>query len=314
MIMVDGFGVPPDGWNNSIYSKYCSKEFINLLETSTLPIDACLGVEGIPQSATGQTALFTGYNGSEIMGEHTPGFPGPLLREAIKEKNIFTSLEAINCNVTFANAYVSDKNMAVSKLRFRSVTTVMSECIFGAFRRKGDLLEGRAVYHDITHFTIQNGEVGIGRLKRKLSPPIPELIAVSSAAKNLLSIAKDYDFTLFEYFLTDKAGHSCDETFVKQVLGDFQEFVLNITESLDQETALLITSDHGNIEDLTTKRHTTNPVPLLLYPNDLLDSAKHLESIMDVHDYIVDFFVSLKENTNTNENEFSFDNPFDSLF
>ena len=40
-------------------------------------IDANLGVEGLPQSATGQAALFTGENVAQIMGRHVTGLPGP---------------------------------------------------------------------------------------------------------------------------------------------------------------------------------------------------------------------------------------------
>ncbi|NJM98905.1 MAG: hypothetical protein HC800_18680 [Phormidesmis sp. RL_2_1] len=32
---------------------------------------------------------------------------------------------------------------------------------------------------------------------------------------------------------------------------------------LPQHVTLLVTSDHGNVEDLSTKRHTLNRVPLL---------------------------------------------------
>lgn len=32
----------------------------------------------------------------------------------------------------------------------------------------------------------------------------------------------------------------------------------------DTEGLILITSDHGNLEDLSTRRHTLNPVPLLI--------------------------------------------------
>jgi bisphosphoglycerate-independent phosphoglycerate mutase (AlkP superfamily) len=33
----------------------------------------------------------------------------------------------------------------------------------------------------------------------------------------------------------------------------------------DGEGLILLTSDHGNMEDLAVRRHTANPVPLLLF-------------------------------------------------
>ena len=40
----------------------------------------------------------------------------------------------------------------------------------------------------------------------------------------------------------------------------------------DQEGMILITSDHGNMEDLSTRRHTANPVPALLVGDQKLRS------------------------------------------
>ena len=46
----------------------------------------------------------------------------------------------------------------------------------------------------------------------------------------------------------------------------FDGMLEGILETLDTtETLLLITSDHGNIEDMSTKVHTRNPVPAILF-------------------------------------------------
>ena len=37
MIMVDGFGVPPEGWGDSVYARYGSLEFATLFADS-LPV------------------------------------------------------------------------------------------------------------------------------------------------------------------------------------------------------------------------------------------------------------------------------------
>ena len=52
------------------------------------PLDATLGVPGLPQSATGQTTLLTGVNAARLMGRHVQGLPGPTLVEAIKKTDI----------------------------------------------------------------------------------------------------------------------------------------------------------------------------------------------------------------------------------
>jgi len=38
----------------------------------------------------------------------------------------------------------------------------------------------------------------------------------------------------------------------------------------DRQGLILLTSDHGNLEDLSTRRHTSNPVPALLIGNEEL--------------------------------------------
>src|SRR6185436_9156180 len=42
--------------------------------------DASLGVTGLPQSATGQTTLFTGVNAAQVLGRHLYAFPTATLQ------------------------------------------------------------------------------------------------------------------------------------------------------------------------------------------------------------------------------------------
>jgi phosphopentomutase len=50
------------------------------------------------------------------------------------------------------------------------------------------------------------------------------------------------------------------------VLEKFDGFLVGILEGIDSgNTLLIITSDHGNLEDISIKTHTRNPVPLILY-------------------------------------------------
>jgi hypothetical protein len=51
-----------------------------------LSLDACLGVEGLPQSATGQATLFTGVNAPAQLGYHLKGFPNKALKNCCKQK------------------------------------------------------------------------------------------------------------------------------------------------------------------------------------------------------------------------------------
>src|SRR5260370_27770846 len=57
------------------------------------PTDACLGVAGRPQSASGQTTILTGINAPAAVGYHKQGFPNQALRDIIHEHSIFVQLK-----------------------------------------------------------------------------------------------------------------------------------------------------------------------------------------------------------------------------
>jgi len=69
------------------------------------PVDATLGVEGRPQSATGQASLFTGINASRLLGRHQNAFPGKKLKALLQERGLFQQLKRSGLRGTFANAY-----------------------------------------------------------------------------------------------------------------------------------------------------------------------------------------------------------------
>jgi 2,3-bisphosphoglycerate-independent phosphoglycerate mutase len=72
---------------------------------TVLPIDATLGVAGLPQSGTGQTSLFTGVNAARLVGKHFGPHPYSTLRPVIEAHSIFTRLVHAGRMACFANAY-----------------------------------------------------------------------------------------------------------------------------------------------------------------------------------------------------------------
>lgn len=59
----------------------------------------------------------------------------------------------------------------------------------------------------------------------------------------------------------------------------------------DEHGLLLLTSDHGNLEDLSTRRHTANPVPGLLIGGLPLrrEFARDLHDLTGITPAIYDF-------------------------
>src|SRR3990170_767537 len=78
------------------------------LETSRatlLELDAGLGVQGLPQSATGQAALLTGHNVPQLLGEHYGPKPSKAVAAIIKEDNLFIQLQQRGYRSALLNAY-----------------------------------------------------------------------------------------------------------------------------------------------------------------------------------------------------------------
>jgi hypothetical protein len=270
-VMVDGLGLgSPDPALNPIHRGACP-HLESLLAREAVPIDAALGVPGLPQSATGQTALFTGINAAQAVGRHVEGFPGPALREIIRAHNLYDQLAALGLRSTFANAYYVADVADVETRRIQSVTTVSALKAFGTVRDTAQMLAGRAVYQDLTRSSLR---------EKGYDGP---LVTPEESARALLSIAGEYDFTLFEYFQTDRAGHKGKPEDVRRVLALFDAF-LGIAASFGTRPGCLfvMTSDHGNIEEAGSPQHSINPVPFVAVGEGAAFLRERVRSITDV--------------------------------
>jgi hypothetical protein len=215
-------------------------------------IDACLGIPGIPQSATGQTALFTGQNAARHLGYHLPAFPNQKLISLINQYSLLKQLKQNGCRAIFGNAYSKEYFERVEQgLWTHSVTT---HCMLAAnipFLMLDDLRKHQAVYWDITRAALVD----------KLGPSIS--ISPEQAGADLAAMAKYYDFILFESFVTDLIGHKANLSSAEAVLKMVDTFLGAVIANLDSSSTVIITSDHGNIEDCAGHSHTANPVPLV---------------------------------------------------
>jgi hypothetical protein len=216
-------------------------------------LDATLEVEGLPQSATGQTALFTGVNAAEVVGRHVSAFPGPRLRRLIRQHGLLARLRSAGHEATFANAYTKSfvRDLEAGEGR-RSVTTCQVEFAGLEFRTEADLSAGRAVSWDITR------ELFAARTGAALETVMPE-----EAGSHLAAIAGRHRFTLFETFLTDLAGHRRVEVSPAEAAARLDGLLGGLIDAAPPELTLLLTSDHGNLEDGASRLHSRNPVPLL---------------------------------------------------
>ncbi len=222
------------------------------------PIDAVLGVPGVPQSATGQTTLLSGINSQEVLGKHLTGFPNEKLREILLEHSVLRSLTDRGLKAAFLNAF-RPRFWELSRERQLSLsaTTVANLAADLPFFGLADVRAGRSIYQEMT-----NAEL----IARGFDV---EPLAPAEAGRIAARATREYDFLLYEYFQTDKAGHSADKERIEaelSLLDDFLNALLDeLAADLEEQTLVVLTSDHGNLEDLSTRRHTTNPIPLMAW-------------------------------------------------
>lgn len=251
-----------------------------------VPTDATLGVPGLPQSATGQTTIFTGVNAPRAIGEHLGPYPNPALRQLLAQDNLFQRLKALGRSVAFANAYppIFFERLARNSAR-RSATSYAAFAADVRYRDLDDLRAGRAVSAFVTN-----------EIWRRRGADVP-VITPYQAGQNLAHLAREFDFTLFEYFLTDAAGHRAQPTFTATVLAEVDELLRGVLEELDLANCLVLTtSDHGNVEDSSAKGHTLNPVPTMLIGKERERLAPRIHSLQDLTPAIVEYVTGARVN------------------
>jgi phosphopentomutase len=284
LFFIDGLGIgtrgphnPLDGLNDAAPLAIFQNEPAVLPFDGWLsPTDARLGVDGRPQSASGQTTILTGINAPAVIGHHKQGFPNQALLDIIRAHSIFLQLKRAGIDrVTFANTYT--EQFFEKRPRWISATTAAVEAAGLRFNRLSDLKAGRAVYQDFTNASlIERGEA-------------IDLRTPEEAGEVLANIVANNKFTLYEYFITDKIGHAQNHETAVRVLRALALFIRTLLDKLDlQSTTVVLTSDHGNIEDLSLRNHTLNPVPTIVWGEHRKQMAERIHNLADITPAIVE--------------------------
>ncbi|MBI5877855.1 MAG: alkaline phosphatase family protein [Chloroflexi bacterium] len=235
-----------------------------------IPLDANLDIDGLPQSGTGQTTLLTGVNAPAHINEHYGPYPDERLGKLL-ENNIYHRVLDAGGTAAFANAYPAIFMDRIERGTDRRSAMAQAPANAGLpYRGHADLAAGRAVSASLTN-------------ERWPHADSPSLITAHEAGRNFERLSRDYDLTLFEFFLTDVAGHRPARISAVAILERLDEFIGGIVELMDlQNSLLVVTSDHGNIEDNSTRRHTRNPVPAILVGSGRHEAARRMHSLADV--------------------------------
>jgi hypothetical protein len=219
-------------------------------------LDAGLGVDGLPQSATGQAVLLTGINVPAKIGYHYGPKPNKEVAGYLRNGNIFTTLASRGLNAGLINAYPQGYFDSIQSGRrlYSAIPLAVTSAGIPLMTHQ-DLKAGNAISADFT---------AEGWREHLNLPGIP-VLTPNEAGERIACLGENYDLAFLEYWLSDYAGHNQDMQAAEKLLITFDQVLGGLLEAWDDQRGLiLITSDHGNMEDLSTRRHTDNPVPALL--------------------------------------------------
>ena len=298
-LFMDGIGLGPNNPETNPLAAAHMPHLTDLLEghklvsgsapletsrASLLSLDPNMNVSGLPQSATGQASLLTGKNVPEMIGEHYGPKPNPAVREVLSGGTLFSTLKQGGYQASLLNAYPKQYFEAVNSGK-RLYSAIPQAVVFAEIPLNGtqELYAGDALSADFT------GEGWHTHLKMNDVP----VFSPFEAGQNLARLAARYDMGFFEYWPSDIAGHRQNREDAISLLESFdQVFGGLLDEWNDDEGLILLTSDHGNLEALDTRRHTDNPVPALVIGNPALRKSfiQGLHTLADVTPAILKFY------------------------
>lgn len=293
MVFLDGVGIGKRDFEFNPFFKYGFRTFekifgtipslenpvINQENLYLFPADATLGVSGLPQSGTGQVALFCGFNAPKFAGKHYGPHPFSTTIPVLLKKNILLHYKN-NGGSFFANAYPKVFFDYINSGRSRLSTSTLTIKRAGIrFNSVNDVRNGRALTAELTN----------ERWNKKLGYKLP-VIKPKTAARRLLRVASKYKFTLYEYYLTDHLGHWRLADEFDKLYNELDEFIFTLIEEMDnKKTTLVICSDHGNLEDLSVKTHTLNPSLTIAAGKNSKDIFDSVKCIIDIKPAIIKY-------------------------
>ncbi len=228
-----------------------------------IPTDPRLGVPGRPQSASGQATILTGRNIPAAIQEHYGPRPNPAIRALVREDNLFLRLVRAERTAALINAYPPRFHQVIDS--GKRLPSAYQEAVLSAglpIFTEAEMYAGTAMSPDWT------GEGWRGELGYSDTP----VYGRAEAGAHLARLAQQRDFTFFSHWLTDVVGHRGPLARGVELLELFDAVLAGLLDVWNEARDLIvITSDHGNMEDLSIRQHTTNDVPTVA-----IGAARHV--------------------------------------
>jgi len=238
-----------------------------------IPTDARLGMDGKPQSGSGQASLLTGLNVPEIIGRHYGPKPDRMTRDIIAKHSYFRRLTASGKTARLLTAY--PPRLLADFERGKTLRSSIQQAAYESGEphfTTQDVIQKRALTAEWTPES----------WRRHLRiPDLPHYSPVE-AGRLLARLALQYDFAFHSHWLTDRIGHRGTLNDGIEILQRFDDVLAGVLEVWDEDAGLVVvTSDHGNMEDLSTRRHTLNQAPTLVIGRRAAEFAQDFKCLVD---------------------------------
>ncbi len=239
-----------------------------------VPTDATLMVPGRPQSATGQATILTGRNVPDLVGEHYGPKPNGAVAEVIQEGTLFDEVTFAGGKAALMTPYPQGYFDAINsgKRLYSAVPMAVTNAGLRLFTYD-DLRDGRAISPD---FTNEGWRDFLGYSDIEILTPY-------DAGERVATIARDYDLSFFEHWPSDRSGHRGSLAEAVRHLELIDDVIGGLLASWpDNQGVLIVTSDHGNIEEKDHRQHTRNPVPTIIVGRDHKILARQVNNLADI--------------------------------
>ncbi|WP_414657389.1 metalloenzyme domain protein [Deinococcus sp. VB343] len=248
-LALDGVGHPQDAPPGSVWEQELPT--LRPLVESGWRLDAALGVPGLPQSGTGQSCWLTGQDAVRLMGEHFGPVPGPTLQALLRERGLPRRLHEAGARAALVNRY------APAYLEQQASGRNRLGCFPFTFRAAGLALNPPGV-------PLLGASLGLSYASPWL-PTEPES-AVSRLGRDLAAALRNHDLLVADLWVSDLLGHQGRDPTPPDVWVAGRAYLrrvdLLLGAALDAGARVILSSDHGNLEDLSVKTHTRAGVPL----------------------------------------------------